>query len=135
MVMLQVLIAATGNYGFFNLLAIVLCLSVLDDRDSGALGDRASRRHEAARRGRDIHEPLAAGRGRGGPSWACSGGILVAVTGAQTIETVPAARGGPDARADAGAVIEPLRSTNSYGLFRVMTTERPEITVEGSDDG
>ena len=31
--------------------------------------------------------------------------------------------------------IEPLRSANSYGLFRVMTTERPEITVEGSDDG
>ena len=33
LVLLQVLILATGNYGFFNLLAIVLCLSVLDDRD------------------------------------------------------------------------------------------------------
>ncbi|HEY3124224.1 MAG TPA: lipase maturation factor family protein, partial [Thermoanaerobaculia bacterium] len=31
--------------------------------------------------------------------------------------------------------IEPLRSVNRYGLFAVMTTRRPEIVVEGSDDG
>src|SRR5206468_3644177 len=30
-VLLQVLIAATGNYGFFNVLAIVLCVTLLDD--------------------------------------------------------------------------------------------------------
>jgi len=29
----------------------------------------------------------------------------------------------------------PLRIVNSYGLFAVMTTERPEIIVEGSRDG
>ena len=34
-----------------------------------------------------------------------------------------------------GQWLEPLRSANAYGLSRVMTTERPEITVEGSDDG
>src|SRR5207244_976103 len=31
--------------------------------------------------------------------------------------------------------IEPLRSVNTYGLFAVMTTTRPEIVVEGSNDG
>ena len=31
--------------------------------------------------------------------------------------------------------IEPFRSVNSYGLFAVMTTTRPEIVVEGSNDG
>jgi len=31
--------------------------------------------------------------------------------------------------------LEPLRSTNTYGLFAVMTTERREITIEGSNDG
>src|SRR2546428_12315383 len=31
MVGLQLLIAATGNYGFFNLLTLVLCLLLLDD--------------------------------------------------------------------------------------------------------
>ncbi len=33
LVLLQGLIAATGNYGFFNVLSVVLCLSLLDDRD------------------------------------------------------------------------------------------------------
>jgi hypothetical protein len=31
--------------------------------------------------------------------------------------------------------IEPFRIVNSYGLFRVMTTDRREIVVEGSSDG
>jgi hypothetical protein len=32
-------------------------------------------------------------------------------------------------------LLAPLRSVNPYGLFRVMTKERPEIAVEGSADG
>ena len=31
--------------------------------------------------------------------------------------------------------VAPLRSSNSYGLFAVMTTVRREIVVEGSNDG
>ncbi len=31
--------------------------------------------------------------------------------------------------------LAPLRSTNHYGLFAVMTTTRPEIMIEGSEDG
>jgi hypothetical protein len=31
--------------------------------------------------------------------------------------------------------LSPLRTFNSYGLFAVMTTTRPEIIIEGSDDG
>jgi hypothetical protein len=31
--------------------------------------------------------------------------------------------------------LQPLRTINSYGLFAVMTTERREIIVEGSNDG
>jgi hypothetical protein len=31
--------------------------------------------------------------------------------------------------------LAPFRSTNHYGLFAVMTMSRPEIIVEGSDDG
>src|SRR5262249_14122048 len=30
---------------------------------------------------------------------------------------------------------EPFHLVNSYGLFSVMTTERPEIIIEGSGDG
>jgi hypothetical protein len=31
-------------------------------------------------------------------------------------------------------VVGPFRSFNTYGLFRVMTRERPELVFEGSDD-
>ena len=31
--------------------------------------------------------------------------------------------------------VAPFNSVNGYGLFRVMTTERPEIVIEVSDDG
>src|SRR5262249_22645613 len=30
--------------------------------------------------------------------------------------------------------LEPFRTFNSYGLFAVMTTSRPEIIIEGSND-
>jgi lipase maturation factor 1 len=33
------------------------------------------------------------------------------------------------------AEIAPFRTVNSYGLFAVMTTERREIIIEGSNDG
>ena len=32
-------------------------------------------------------------------------------------------------------VVAPLRTINGYGLFAVMTTERKEIVVQGSEDG
>ena len=32
-------------------------------------------------------------------------------------------------------MVRPTRAFNSYGLFRVMTTTRPEIIIEGSLDG
>jgi lipase maturation factor 1 len=31
--------------------------------------------------------------------------------------------------------VQPLRSINNYGLFAVMTKTRPEIIIEGSNDG
>ena len=32
-------------------------------------------------------------------------------------------------------LIEPLHIVSTYGLFAVMTTERDEIVIEGSNDG
>lgn len=138
LVVLQVLILTTGNYGFFNLLAIVQCLSVLDDRDLDDLAAIVRRRRDKA----TVEEEIPS-RPPPGVRWSLqrrivvgiAGGLLVAVTGGQTIETV-----WPDAEIPIpvqvlAQAIGPLRSANSYGLFRVMTTERPEITVEGSDNG
>ena len=72
------------------------------------------------------------------------GGILVAVTADQTLETLervlprmvmPVRVAVQVPIQSLGEWLDPLRSANPYGLFRVMTRERPEITVEGSDDG
>src|SRR5438445_286166 len=119
----QLAIALTGNYGFFNLLAIVLCLSLLDDDALGrvlplrlAAGDPEPRWKQYAIRGL---APLL--------------GLLAALAFAREIlQTLPGTRGG-------GAnplldVVAPLRSVNGYGLFRVMTMERFEIVIEGGAD-
>lgn len=147
LVLLQVLILATGNYGFFNLLAIVLCISVLDDADlawaKSAMFDPLLARIPLFRR-----TPAGDRRGTSpasttGRDWSlprrivigAAGAFLFSVTAAQVLLAVWLEEAAPAAIGTLARAIEPLRSTNSYGLFRVMTRERPEITIEGSDDG
>jgi lipase maturation factor 1 len=133
LVLLQLLIAATGNYGFFNMLAIVLCLSLLDDRDWIWLHKLLSRSKQS--------KPACAGQTGARWSWprraiVGSAAVLIAATTvAQTVE-----RAWPDALVPSELIrltewLAPLRSTNHYGLFAVMTTTRPEIMIEGSEDG
>jgi hypothetical protein len=50
-------------------------------------------------------------------------------------EMLGTARQGTTVTAAILGPIEPFRTINGYGLFRVMTTTRPEIIIEGSDDG
>ena len=117
------LIALTGNYGFFNLLTIGLCLLAIDD----AVWPRTSR----------LSTPKNDRHGKAWPSW-----ILIPVTlgtlffsGPLLWEAfVPQAQP-PTFFSTAYAYIEPFQSLNGYGLFRVMTKTRPEIIVEGSSDG
>ena len=126
LVVFQGLILATGNYGFFNLLAIALCVLLLDDRSWPAWWQAWWTRRQAQ-----------AHRLRRWPAW-----IIGPVTAlVLLLTTVPVAglwgvRGsllGPLARLYGWA--EPFRVVNSYGLFAVMTTSRPEIILEGSRDG
>ena len=108
-VALQLLILSTGNYTYFNFLAIALCLWLFIEPEKQPRG----RAHQA------VSTALAVFVG------VSSGLVLMEQFG------VPLPPGG-------GAVlhfVEPLRVVNSYGLFEVMTTERPEIVVEGSRDG
>ena len=121
----QLGIALTGNYGFFNLLAIVLCLSLLDDAALErvlplrlAAGDPEPRWKQYAVRG------LA-------PLLALLGVLAFAREIAQTL---PGTRGGGAFANPLLDAVAPLRSVNGYGLFRVMTTERFEIVIEGGAD-
>jgi hypothetical protein len=125
--MLQIVILATGNYCFFNLLTIALCVLLLDD----AIWPRRLRRF-VTRAG-----PNAPGKPRCWP-----GGILVPVSAALFLVSLPPTTALLGMNLPGGSMLssvyrwlQPFRSINSYGLFAVMTTERPEIIVEGTADG
>ncbi|NMO19597.1 DUF393 domain-containing protein [Pyxidicoccus fallax] len=123
---LQGTILATGNYGFFNFQALVLGLWLLDDA--------------ALRRVLPLESDVPA---EARPWWrtalsATTAAPLVVLGASEMLrrfewprrsERVMGMLGWLDSRA------RPLRSVNPYGLFAVMTVERPEILVEGSDDG
>jgi len=121
LVLLQLLIAATGNYGFFNLLSIVLCLTLVEDRDWGrryADGDALPRRrwwHRAA--------------------LASVGAIIVTVTTMESLDRAGSTVVYPAPLESVRRLVAPYHSMNAYGLFAVITTDRPEIIVEGSQDG
>ncbi|MDD1611801.1 MAG: lipase maturation factor family protein [Methylococcaceae bacterium] len=123
---LQSAIILTGNYNFFNLLTILLCLWLFDDRDfSGRLPTRL-----VARIQKNQPQPGFAAHVFAG-SWTLLVLFVCAVT-AWMHNTE-------------GRTPQPLRSLvlmtstfsviNQYGPFAVMTTERPEIIIEGSNDG
>jgi hypothetical protein len=115
----EVLIAITGNYGFFNLLTIVLCLFLLDDRVFSF--KRFPRREVIAptRPERAVVILLA---------------IFILTLGlTRMFETFRGAA--PEPLRTLVRYTSPLQIVNPYGLFAVMTTSRPEIILEGSRDG
>ena len=126
--LLQVLIAVSGNYGFFNLLTVTLYISLLDD----AVIARALPwlRAPAGYAQRGAPRPGARGMAMAVPVTILA--VLSALTFVREIRRPAPMPGWSDALLGA---VAPLRSVNGYGLFRVMTTERPEIVMEGSADG
>jgi hypothetical protein len=121
LVALQIVIALTGNYAFFNLLAIALCLPLLDD------GFFPARLRPVSNAPRARHVPV----------WIL-GPAAVVILVVSTIELLGAFRfvgRWPAPVRLLYEVLSPFRTVNGYGLFAVMTTTRPEIVIEGSDDG
>jgi len=125
--LLMALISATGNYGFFNVLTLVLCIPLLDDRAWHAL----------------LRKPLTPARAASflGPSGVRTAALtafatfVLLFTSARALERMGwiEALPGPLARLERAAA--PLASFNAYGLFSVMTKERPQLRIEGSSDG
>ena len=102
----QLLILTTGNYTFFNWLTIALCLWLFIEP-------------APVKSNRYVSATLATFIG------IVSGLLFLELFG------LPIPPGGGTVL----HIVSPLRIVNSYGLFAVMTTERPEIIVEGSNDG
>jgi len=123
---LMVLIQLTGNFAFFNLLGVALSLLLLDDR----LWLTIYRVLE--------HQPHWQAGPPSGHSAAFSTGaaILILILSIESVARL--FRAGiqwPRPLARLFDALEPFHFVNSYGLFAVMTTWRPEIIVEGSYDG
>ncbi len=118
-VALMGMLAATGNYGFFPLLSVVLCLSLLDDGHLASVLPRRLVDHVGAaeRRGTHLGLPVAL--------------AIVALSGLRSVDY----RSLPGWGRQVVQLAAPFRTVNPYGLFAVMTTDRVEIVLEGSDDG
>jgi predicted DCC family thiol-disulfide oxidoreductase YuxK len=125
---LQAGIALTGNYGFFNLLAVALCVLLLDDAFLRRFLPR--RLGEAARAARDRRAPRARMT-----AVAVLALIVMPVSLNQTMLAFRTRGPWPEWMGRWMASLAPLRSVNGYGLFARMTTTRPEIVIEGSQDG
>lgn len=132
--LLQLGILATGNYGFFNLLALALCVPLVDDRAWRFLLGRWM--------------DISVGEGTVlRPQWR-SIAIAVAAVGIiglsavkmgvrfslMTVQSRPIPEIVRVASSWSG-LLDGFRTINNYGLFADMTTERPELIVEGSNDG
>jgi predicted DCC family thiol-disulfide oxidoreductase YuxK len=127
---LQILILLTGNYTFFNLLTLALCLLLLDDfalqrflpaKLRSRSDDQMVQRSTKIKWRNAITIPLAA------LVLSIYFFQIAAMFGARSSLLYPVAV--------VHQWLSPFRTFSSYGLFAVMTTDRREIIVEGSNDG
>ena len=116
----QGLIALTGNYAFFNALTVVLNLALVEaparPRRDGGPGRRAGRAFAAA------FDDAA-------------GDALLVLGVAELVQRLRPDVEMPEPLARIAGALAPYHLVGSYGLFATMTIARPEIIVEGSDDG
>jgi hypothetical protein len=122
---LQTSIILTGNYNFFNVLTILICLFLFDDQDIGKW--LPIRFITAIRQKQPCPGPAANGIAA---IWL--GLVLLAHSTSFWLS-------------QGQAIVSPLKNimqlistfslVNNYGPFAVMTKERPEIIVQGSNDG
>jgi predicted DCC family thiol-disulfide oxidoreductase YuxK len=127
---LQTCILITGNYNWFNLQTMLLCLLLFDDA--------AVRRILPSALLRLLRLPAAAAPQSSPPraTRLIVGALAVLVVFCSLVQMELRFGGNPPAVAQTiDSVFEPLHIVSGYGLFAVMTTERNEIVIEGSADG
>jgi uncharacterized membrane protein YphA (DoxX/SURF4 family) len=132
-VLLQLAILFSGNYGFFNLLTLTLCIPLIDD----ALIPKRFRPNFDQPKSDKVFI-------RKGIHFIHLGSLYFLFLSAGWNSLVSDIKGNranthtsnkENWTNEVRKFIQPIRSINSYGLFRVMTKTRPEITIEGSTNG
>jgi lipase maturation factor 1 len=121
--LMQAGIMATGNYGFFNVQSLALELWLLDDE---ALARVLPRVPAKPARPLPLWRSLLAG---------VAAAPVLALGALELSGRFERSRGKLGFVERLGEWARPLRAVNPYGLFSVMTVRRPEISIEGSDDG
>ena len=121
----QALIMLTGNYNFFNLLTMLMCVFLFDDA--------ALRRWFPPRLASWVQHRVPQ-PGRAATSIAAAVALVIVPVGVNWLTQTLAHIDLPVAGAIT-EIVSPLMIVNRYGLFAVMTTSRPEIVIEGSVDG
>lgn len=120
----QLLIALSGNYGFFNWLTLALCVLLLDDgvwRWSRPAATRGSTVTGDRRWSAWVVRPVA---------------IALLLLGLVPLfDVLGWSRRWLGPLPAVARWSAPYSVVNRYGLFAVMTRTRPEIVLEGSDDG
>jgi len=123
---LQVMIFLTGNYGFFNLLTMVLCLFLFDDQ--------ALDRFVPAQVRDRLTVTFALKPGKP-ERIAIALAAVVVLTLGLTLMLESFTGDAPAPLIAMTTAAAPFEIVNSYGLFAVMSKSRPEIILEGSIDG
>jgi predicted DCC family thiol-disulfide oxidoreductase YuxK len=125
--LLEICISITGNYNWFNLQTMLLCLALFDDAALQRILPRRLIRLLPIRAANDVPRR---------ESTAIVGALALVIVFCSLVQMDERFGGSPPAMAqEVDGLIEPLHIVSSYGLFAVMTTERDEIVIEGSDDG
>jgi hypothetical protein len=122
---LQALIFATGNYTFFNILTAALTVFLFDDQALRGFVWRPRPNQSSD------DEPARSSRG----ARAVAAAVTLVILPLGFLHLYENFADLPEPVASAVSYLAPFQMVNSYGLFRVMTTGRPEIVIEGSDDG
>ncbi len=119
-IVLQAVIALTGNYTFFNILTVALALLCFDD----SFWNKSA-----------VTNPRRSLWGFGSASRLTLCALLLVISFAYSVEALFRKSEPPALVSTIVQFFAPLRSVNNYGLFAVMTTVRREIVIEGSTDG
>jgi len=127
-ILLMLLIQLTGNYCFFNFLGIALSLLLLDDK---ALLPAFGWLFPGTALPLYLVHPPAALNVAG----IAVAVVIIALSLRTVLRLFRLEIDWPRSLEPIVEFFEGFRLVNSYGLFSVMTTERPEIIIEGSNDG
>jgi predicted DCC family thiol-disulfide oxidoreductase YuxK len=124
---LQTCILITGNYNWFNLQTMLLCLVLFDD---------AAVRKILPRRLLELIKSRAASPAPRRAATIVVSALALFMAFLSLVQMDERFGGDPPEAAQAlDDGFEPLHLVSPYGLFAVMTTSRNEIIVEGSNDG